>query len=322
MSQFQNHIARLLKTLTDNGITSNAKQQLNSILCILSKIISNKAIELVIYSSKKTLSEKEIIGATLLCINPPLSSSLIDKAKEASEHFEKVEELYISRQKKAGIILPPCITEKFIRYMGISNLLVTKLAPVYLASILESILIIIFNDAILISSTNRHSRITIRDLELSIRQNKDINKLFTRFNINLLGGGVVPFIHPSIKTNKNKIAIRDIKKLQKTNNCLFFSKLPFSRIVRNIMNSHKKVKVSKNFFISLQYYIEQYITDFLKDVNTISLHCKRIKVTKEDVLTICKLRKLDIEDETEDKEIETQIADIVDVVETDTLKFI
>ena len=59
---FETYIAKVLKQVSEtNGITSNAKQQLNSILCIISKIISTSVTNLTEIAKKKTLSEKEVI---------------------------------------------------------------------------------------------------------------------------------------------------------------------------------------------------------------------------------------------------------------------
>ena len=58
---FEIYIPKILKNISDtNGITNNAKQQFNSVLCFLTKIISSKAYELTILANKKTISEKEV----------------------------------------------------------------------------------------------------------------------------------------------------------------------------------------------------------------------------------------------------------------------
>jgi hypothetical protein len=53
---FESYISKTLKTIsTDQGITLNAKQQLNSCLCIIARELSNKAIYLTNVSNKKKL---------------------------------------------------------------------------------------------------------------------------------------------------------------------------------------------------------------------------------------------------------------------------
>ena len=56
---FETYISKVLKGLSTNGITSNARQQLNSALCIITRKIASMSIHLTRMAKKKTLSEKE-----------------------------------------------------------------------------------------------------------------------------------------------------------------------------------------------------------------------------------------------------------------------
>ena len=54
---FEIYITKVLKQISDNsGITSNCKQQLNSALCIITKHISNLALNIVALTKKKTIN--------------------------------------------------------------------------------------------------------------------------------------------------------------------------------------------------------------------------------------------------------------------------
>ena len=81
---FELYISKVLKNVSDsNGITNNAKQQLNSILIQIAKIISTKSIELTEISQKKTLAEKEIINAILLTLPEELAKNAIIHSKKS-----------------------------------------------------------------------------------------------------------------------------------------------------------------------------------------------------------------------------------------------
>ena len=91
------------------------------------------------------------------------------------------------------------------------------------------------------------------------------------------------------------VALRDIKKYQKMSDCLIFPKGPFEKLTRSIISeyaTHKKV--SKDVFIVLQYYIEQYIVSILQDCVNVCIHAGRVKVMLTDIALVCNMRKIEI----------------------------
>jgi len=315
---FETYISKILKTITDdNGITVNAKQQLNSAICLVAKYLGSKSRDLVVISKKKTMSIKQIGNAVKLTLCSSLATSAIENADRAVEQFTEDTDKYGSRQDKAGIIFPPSISEKFLRNFDFSNIMITKSSPIYFASILEFITTQVLVYAVKIAKENNHVRVTIRDLEMSVRMNKELSVLFSTCKISFIGGGVMPDIHESLlnkKPRKKKIvavnqdvkkghrfrpgtiSLREIKKFQKTSNCLTFAKYPFERFIRSIIFKYNgEMKIAKDVFIVLQYYIEQYLVDFLRDANSAAIHTGRVKLMANDLDFICKLRKYDLD---------------------------
>jgi histone H3 len=309
---FETYISKILKNITpENGITNNAKQQLNSCIFIISKFLSEKARELVLISKKRTMSVKQISNAVKLTLGVGEFRDLVIKnAEDAVDTFLNVEEKHNSRQDKAGIIFPPSICEKFLRNFDYSKIMITSASPVYFASVLEFIATDILIISSKIAKDNNHVRITIRDLEMAVRGNKDLSDLFNTCNISFIGGGVVPEIHESLLNKKRRkknssstdvkkshrfrpgtICLREIRKFQKSSNCLTIAKLPFERLVRSIINNG--MKISKDTFIVLQYYIEQFLVNFLKEANAAAIHCNRVKLMPSDITFICNIRKYD-----------------------------
>jgi histone H3/H4 len=308
---FDTYISKVLKQNSESsGITANAKQQLNSALCIISKLISIQVINLTEIAKKKTVSEKEVMNALRIILPVQLAVNAIAQGQKAIDTFDSDEKIKgASRQDRAGIIFPPSILEKFLRNFGYSKVMVSSHAPVYMAGALEYLTSEILDNAILSTKDNKRVRITIRDLEIGIRNDEEFDTLFTKNNISFLGGGVIPFIHSSLlsKSNRKKridknsfskekkkhrfrpgtVSLREIRRFQKLSNCLTFAKSPFEKIVRDIVDKHHlgdiSMKVSKSVFISLQYFVEQQIVSILRDANFAAIHAGRVKLMPIDI---------------------------------------
>ena len=240
----------------------------------------------------------------LFCISFPTKIYLRAKHKfeDACEKSDKSGEKSVSRQEKAGVTFPPAITEKFLR--DGNKMMITKKAPLALSCALEALCEEIFDDAVVYSDLNKKIRLTIRDMELGVK-NTDANEVFKKFNLKFLGGGYVPFIHPTLtvkKTQKRKktvsksaapkthrfkpgtVALRDIRKLQKVFNHVILAKSPFEKLVRTLVkNKGQDVKMSKQVFSIIQYYLESYIVGILHRSNLAAVHAGRVKLLPDDI---------------------------------------
>ena len=313
---FETYISKVLKQVADkNGITSNSKQQLNSALCVVARTISLMVVRLTEIAKKKTMSDKEVANAVRVLFSGDLANNSIREGTKSVAKFSAESSKGSSRQGKAGIIFPPSIAEKFLRNFGYSKVMVTSTAPVFLAAVLEYLVAEVLLLASKSATNNKRIRITIRDLQLSVGDDNELSDLFEKLNISFLGGGVIPHIHACLASKKPRkkkkvvdatpgvkkphrfrpgtVALREIKKFQKMSNCLTFAKFPFERFVRIVVNNnHAGMKISKEVFIILQYFIEQYVVGILKDANSAAIHAGRVKLMLTDVEFICKLRGL------------------------------
>ena len=240
---YDSYISKVLKGIgPDSGITNNAKQQLNSVIITLSQLFANRAIELTEISKKRTLSMKEIENAIKTYVEGELQNHAVEQGQKSVDLYDKYDEKEkgVSRQNKAQIIFPPSITEKFLRKFDSSTIMVTQNAPVYLASVLEYICVEILEQSINNARSQSRVRLTVRDIELSVRNDTEINKLFTNNNIIFMGGSNIPHINPVLlhrkTTSKRKVnsstgkkahrfkpgtvSLREIRKLQKMGNTL------------------------------------------------------------------------------------------------------
>jgi histone H2A len=310
---YENYITKVLKKISEKSeITLNARQQLNNFIINLSKKISSTAIDLTEISKKKTISGKEVRNAVRIIMPNDLSNECLSFADESITHFENetksepsgaVERLASrpegavenagldskssSRQSKAGIIFPPSISEKFLRRWGNSNIMVTSQAPIYLASVIEYIVTEILEDSNLTTVSENRVRITVRDMDLAVKRHSTLRELFVKNNFEFLGGGVVPFIHPNIKYDKNGERTNishTISSYQNTGDCLMFAKHPFEQVIRGVVNSIKSdAKISSDVLTLIQYYIEQWLVDVLRNANYIALYSNRLKVVPTDI---------------------------------------
>ena len=331
---FETYISKVLKQVADkNGITSNSKQQLNSALCIVARTISLVVTRLTEIAKKKTISDKEVANTVRVLFSGDLAENSIREGVKSVEKFSSEASKGSSRQGKAGIIFPPSIAEKFLRNFGYSKVMVTSTAPVFLAAVLEYLVAEILILASKSATNNKRIRITIRDLQLSVGEDQELSTLFDKLNISFLGGGVVPYIHPCLITKKPRkktkivdaagvkkphrfrpgtVALREIKKFQKMSNCLTFAKFPFERFVRQVVNKNNTgMKISKDVFIILQYFIEQYVVGILKDANAAAIHAGRVKLMLADIEFISSIRGLSTEgfSDKSDKKITKKTVD-------------
>lgn len=321
---FDVYITKVLRQIGGSEITTNARHQLNSILISLSKKITEICWNFVESSKTKTVGLKEVSGAIDIVFKGELLAKSSEMANEAVSKFlesinntkdenesvsneskDEDEELVdkkkkiVSRNSRAGILFPPSICEKFIRRFGYGKIMVSNTAPIYLASVLEYFTQDILSAAQIVCRENKKIRLTVRDLELGVRHDEDLNATFKFNNLEFLGGGISPYINSMIlnklKKSKDRIdkdgkkrdrsfTLRQMKKYQKIGDCLIFSRHPFEQLVRQIVkDSNSSAKISKEVFLVLQYYVEQRVTNILKSANNIAIYNKRVKLFPSDI---------------------------------------
>ena len=135
---FEIYISKILKTISDNGITNNAKQQFNSILCSLVYLISSKVLQLTELVNKKTISHKEVNSAIMLCCPLELAKQAVEDGQKAYDNYTINNDVKgMSRQEKSGIVFPPSIMEKFLRNFGFSKIMISSSAPIHFTGALE-----------------------------------------------------------------------------------------------------------------------------------------------------------------------------------------
>lgn len=304
---FEIYIQKVLKQVSPNSaLSSDAKQQFNSFLCTLAKKLSKTALELTIFAKKKTISEKEVCNALIFVLSGEILTNSISEGDRAVSNFSETQNSKSSRQSKANIIFPPSITEKFLRDFGTTRLFIKSSAPIFLAAVLEYITSDILSSASINCIEEKRTRIVVKDIELSVRNDSELDRLIRSLNFLFIGGGVVPFIHPLLLQKKpskpstsakrkfrpGTVALREIKKYQKNSQDLLLPKSAFQSVIRTFFkeSSETDVKVSADVFVILQHFIENYIINLLRDANFLAIHSNRVKLTSIDIALISYLR--------------------------------
>ena len=297
---FEKNIRAILKNINPSKCLSNSsKKQLNMLVIILVEIITKISNICVINSKKKTIRADEIKNAIKIISTYNLyieSGKYIEEHMNAFQNFVKSNTSYVSRNKKANLLLSIPSIEKIIRQN--TSFHITKNTSLFLTSYIEYIIFCVLESTSYSINTNR---INIKDIQKSIDEDEDLKKLFISNKIQLLGGGFKPYIIESlftIKDSNDKQLIRmkektntkikkNIIKLQNESHKLTLSKNQFSTIIRSLIRKiNPSMKLSKKIYDIIQFYIEQKIIEIIKKANYICIHSGRSKLKSNDLLMV------------------------------------
>ncbi|GBC09449.1 hypothetical protein RclHR1_08880002 [Rhizophagus clarus] len=112
-----------------------------------------------------------------------------------------------SRTSKAGLQFPVGRIHRFLRKGNYASRIGTS-APVYLAAVIEYLVAEVLELAGNAAHDNKKSRIIPRHIQLAIRNDDELNKLFG--NITIAQGGVLPNIHQILLPKKIKKSEKNI----------------------------------------------------------------------------------------------------------------
>eukprot|EP00598_Pedospumella_elongata_P004609 CAMPEP_0184970038 /NCGR_PEP_ID=MMETSP1098-20130426/2613_1 /TAXON_ID=89044 /ORGANISM="Spumella elongata, Strain CCAP 955/1" /LENGTH=156 /DNA_ID=CAMNT_0027491897 /DNA_START=11 /DNA_END=481 /DNA_ORIENTATION=- len=109
----------------------------------------------------------------------------------------------ISKSKRAGLQFPVARVGRYLRRAKISPRVGTG-AMVYTAAILEYLTAEVLELAGNAAKDNKKSRIIPRHIQLAVRNDEELNKLFS--NVTIAQGGVLPNIHAVLLPKKSAAA--------------------------------------------------------------------------------------------------------------------
>ena len=259
---FEIYILRVLKQISDtNTLALNAKQQLNSFICIFINKLCCDVRKLLQFSHKKICTTTEVSNILHIILKGQLLENCLKEGQKAVDTFQASSKTKVSRIQKAGIIFPPSLVDKFFKQ---ENLMVSQVShlSIYVAAVCEYIVFEILDIAVI---NCKKKRLTICDLQMAVENDRELSQMFNAVHASFL-------IHTTQAEN------------------LLLSKTSFTRLVRQYTN---QAKLPKNTLFTLQTYIEKYIIDLLKHASFLVIHTNRIKLLPSDIqLTYAMLEKL------------------------------
>lgn len=287
---FEHHIRKILKEVcSDRDITQQAKSQLNDLAIITCKLISNKITHILRSSNKKTITENEIESAIKLIFTGQLCQKSVEEGKKSLQNYltsSKDEDLKgQSRHVKAHILIPPSILEKFLR---VNDTHISYHAPIFLAGVIEYFLsqLLELANNVSINKNKKGVRITVYDLESGVRSDRELDTFFTKNNIYFYNSGIVPFIHPHLKTksgSNDKKSIKIISKLQEEQDYVFPKSFIENKFKNYISLIYPEIRFQKDCFTYFQDYLEKWLVEFLQQANNLTLYSKKTRVSENDI---------------------------------------
>lgn len=317
-NSYQAYIHKVLKKVhPDCQISGDAISQFDDLIKMLAKTLSSTARNACFNANKSTVGPREIEIAAKLYFPGSLRTKVISRMENSIKKFEssagvkKTKSKPTRRETRAGLLFSVSLSEKFIRDFGHSNLNVSKHANIALAAILEEVSTHILSGAGDKILSGKKVTLNIRCIYLTIHEDTELSFLINNLDIEFVGGGVMPYINPSLiptKEEKAKQAARrkkttgnakkdghkflpgtkslmEIKKAQKSTN-MEMRKLPFDKKIREMvseMNDGAEVKFEAGTIITLQKIVEQKITSLCSVATDLAVHGKRDGVNGSDI---------------------------------------
>ena len=203
MEHFETYIHRVLKQVhPDTRISADALLLMNFIANSLGMHLSHKAILLtqpVNYESKtrktplgkKTISSRDIQAATRLILVGELAKHGISQAAKAVTKYtsyaskQKKEKHPVSTASKAGLQLSVSRTEYLLRRH--TSLRIGETAPIYLAAVLEYVVVEILELAGIRAKDSKMKTIMPRHVKDAVVEDEELHRLMRHLHLILPG---------------------------------------------------------------------------------------------------------------------------------------
>jgi len=199
---FESYIYRVLKQVhPSHGMTKDAKKIVNSAMNYFTHEIAKEAIYLTNDTSqgknkgKGTITSRDIQTAVRLILPGELAKHAVSEGTKAVNMYSSSSSgkynKRISKAKRARLQFPPPLLRNALKKE--SSKRIGEGASVYFAAVLEYLTAEILELAGNAARDNRRETIKARDIQLAIRNDPELDKMFNKLSIP--GGGVLPNIH-------------------------------------------------------------------------------------------------------------------------------
>lgn len=190
--QFNTYIGRLLKKVSGSK-TSLSRDALRPLVAIVNETLSNIAqlsSDVLLKAQKKTLGPRDVQVAVRLLFPGELAKHAVNEGQKAIVQYKKSD--VGKKTERAGLEFSVPRVETFLRSV-MPKTRISEDAPVYAAAVIQYLLEEILELSVNAARDNKRMRIIPRHLVLVIKNDEELNKLFS--HIDIAQGGVIPNIH-------------------------------------------------------------------------------------------------------------------------------
>lgn len=198
---FSTYIYKVLKQVhPDTGISSNAMNELNSMVLYLVERIMNAVNLLTSQNKKKTISARDIQGAVRMVLPGELAKHAVSEGTKALTRFNSTKGggpgAPTSKSMRAQLQFPVTRTENLMMSHAIVNRK-GEGAAVYLAAVLEYLTAEVIELAGNVARDSKRVRITPRHISLAVGNDEELHCLYACC---VMSGGVSPsYVAPKKK---------------------------------------------------------------------------------------------------------------------------
>jgi len=126
--------------------------------------------------------------------------------------------------------------------------------------------------------------------QTAVKSKAPTRALGTKTGKKSAGGSGSSGVKKSFRWRPGTVALRQIKKLQKTTE-LLIAKAPFSRLVRETADAHKVgLRFQASAVAAIQEATEAFVVSLLSDANLTALHANRVTALPRDLQLVRRLR--------------------------------
>lgn len=311
------YIQRVLKQVhPDAGFSSAALGEMNSISNIFAKALISAALKAMHSAKRQTLSGRDVQAAIRLTFPGQLAGHAVSRAASAATEYAQASSgtqgSKVTAAEKAGIVFPPSRIGRMAKAMSSA-----RLSPSAIVGITAAVDYLV-GEILELAGNNARDRKAVqikpRDILLAVSNDEELATLFRKFGVVIASGGIVPNIHSKLLPSKAKqaklarkrqpkgegaphkfmpgtVALREIRKYQKTGGCLI-QRAPFARAMKSVIADQDRsdVRLSGDAVTALQSYIESYVVGLFEDANLNALHAKRETVMPKDIQLARRIR--------------------------------
>lgn len=164
--------------------------------------LATEAGRLARYNKKATITSREIQTAVRLVFPGELAKHAVSEGVKAVTKFNESENTPGKRSERAGLKFPVGRIHSRLKKGGYADR-VSQTAPIYLAAVMEYIMVEVLELSSRVAQDLKKQRITPRYILLSVKTDSELASLFQHAQISR--GGVVPHIQKAlISTSSQK----------------------------------------------------------------------------------------------------------------------